>query len=697
MIGVNTGLNLSLVFQSETNECGLACLAMIRGYFGGDSDLQPLRRLSRLGHDGVTVKSLVALSEQVALSARAVQFELAEISQLRLPAILHWDGGHFVVMARVTRTFIVIFDPAAGVRKYQMAELNLHVSGVAIEFAPRPDFKPAEKRCRLSMKDVLKESGVETRALVTLGLMTAFIQTLALSTPLYVQLVVDQIISKSDLDLLAVSALCFTIFVSLRAALEHWRGLHALNLANRLGFDFLSGLAHHLFRLPLSFFERRKAGEILSRFESAENIKRFITGDLVSIFVDIIFSFAALILLYSYHTGIASAVLVAVAAVSAVHLVSVSMESPHREELLIKSACHQSRFMQKIAAVPTSKVFGITQKQTRHWEESYVDCLNAGHKLGTHQLRFGSLRSMILAYENVLVIYLGAVAVINQSMTLGQLMGLIFLKQHFISSIASLLPKLAEFRLLRLELHRLSDIANETPEREEAAGQLLHTDFSLDLKVAQLEYRYVDSRAPLLNGLTHTFTRGSVTALVGESGCGKSTFLRLLLKLLPLQQGSIQFGSRNLGDIPNACLRDNVSAVLHDDKLLPGDIAFNISLDYAEFNRQKLENLCRKLDILQLIENLPMGFGTQLGESETCFSAGQRQRLLIARALYRNPKILLLDEALANLSIDSAKQILAVLRASRITTLFVAHDAELIRCADSVVHLAQNSFISQGG
>ena len=154
---------------------------------------------------------------------------------------------------------------------------------------------------------------------------------------------------------------------------------------------------------------------------------------------------------------------------------------------------------------------------------------------------------------------------------------------------------------------------------------------------------------------------------------------------------------RNMGDIPNACLRDNVSAVLHDDKLLPGDIAFNISLDYAEFNRQKLQNLCRKLDILQLIENLPMGFGTQLGESETCFSAGQRQRLLIARALYRNPKILLLDEALANLSIDSAKQILAVLRASRITTLFVAHDAELIRCADSVVHLAQNSFISQGG
>jgi ATP-binding cassette subfamily B protein RaxB len=687
VIDVLSRRNLPMVFQSEANECGLACLAMIRGYFGGQSDLQHLRAQSRLGGDGISVKSLLDVSDRYALVGRAIKFELSELSELRLPAILHWDWNHFVVLKKVSRKSITVSDPAVGIRHYSVAELPLHVSGIAIEFTPKPNFQQADAGPRLSVRKLLKGSVLDSTAFTKLALMSILIQAFALLTPLYLQLVIDQTILKGDVDLLLVMASCFLILFGLKTLLSYLRELKVMNLGNRLGFDLITGLAKHLFSLPLTYFERRESGDILSRFDSAGKIKQTLTQDLVTVVVDGVFSVCALLLLYWYDSGIASVVLLAVMLVCSIHFFAVLKERDFREEVLVQGAKQQSRFLESMRHVATVRVFGVEQQKLAHWEDSYVEQLNASFRLSRHQLNHGTLKSLVLGAENILVIYLGARGVISSNITLGQLMGIVFLKQHFISSVSAMIPKLAELKLLRLELDRVAEITSAQPEQEEQGCGLVSHSLASDIEFKNLSFRYHDKQASVLKKFSCRIENSQLTALVGDSGCGKSTLIRLLLKLLPLQDGNILVGGRDLSQFTRTDLRREISAVLHDDGLMAGDLAYNISLDHRDYDLHKLSSLCQSLGIIELIEKLPMGFSTQLGEMGNSFSAGLVQRILLARALYREPSILILDEALANLNLAAAKNVLSFVRLQGITTILVTHNKSLIEYADTQIRL----------
>lgn len=688
MIGVLSRRTLPMVFQSEASECGLACLAMIRGYFGGQSDLQQLRAQARLGGDGISVKSLLDVSGRYAMTGRAIKFELSELPELRLPAILHWDWDHFVVLKRVSRKCITVCDPAVGIRQYSLQELPLHVSGIAIEFTPQPEFQLADTRPRLSVRKLLKGSVLDARVFSKLALMSILIQAFALLTPLYLQLVIDQTILKGDVDLLLVMASCFLILFGLKSLLSYLRELQVMSLGNRLGFDLITGLAKHLFSLPLTFFERRASGDILSRFDSAGKIKQTVTQDLVTVVVDGIFSICALLLLYWYDSGIATVVLLAVILVCGINFLAVFKERGFREEVLVQGAKQQSRFLESMRHVVTVRVFGVEQQKLEHWEDSYIEQLNASFRLRRYQLNHGTLKSLVLGAENILVIYLGAQGVISNNITLGQLMGIVFLKQHFISSVSAMIPKLAELKLLRLELDRVAEITAAEPEQEEQGCGLVSRSLASDIEFRNLSFRYHDNQATILSKFSCRINNSQLTALVGNSGCGKSTLIRLLLKLLPLQDGEILIGGKSLTQFTRKDLRTEISAVLHGDGLMAGDLAYNISLDHRDYDSKKLSSLCQGLGILELIEKLPMGFSTQLGEMGNSLSAGQVQRILLARALYREPSVLILDEALANLNLAAAKDVLGFIRAQGITTILVTHNRSLIEYADAQIRIS---------
>ena len=687
MIGVLSRRNLPMVFQSEASECGLACLAMIRGYFGGQSDLHQLRAQARLGGDGISVKSLLDVSNHYALTGRAIKFELRELPELRLPAILHWDWDHFVVLKKVSRKSATVFDPAVGIRHYSVRELPLHVSGIAIEFTPMPDFQQAEDRPRLSVGNLLKGSVLDSAVFLKLALMSILIQAFALLTPLYLQLVIDQTILKGDVDLLLVVASCFLILFGLKTLLTYLRELQVMSLGNRLGFDLITGLAKHLFSLPLTYFERRDSGDILSRFDSAGKIKQTVTQDLVTVVVDGVFSICALLLLYWYDSDIATVVLLAVFLVCGINFFAVLKERGFREDVLVQGAKQQSRFLESMRHVATVRVFGVEKQKLEHWEDSYIEQLNAGFRLSSHQLNHGTLKSLVLGAENILVIYLGAQGVISNSITLGQLMGIVFLKQHFISSVSAMIPKLAELKLLRLELDRVAEITAAEPELEEQGCGLVSHSLASDIEIRNLSFRYHDKQAAILNKFSCQIRHGQLTALIGNSGCGKSTLIRVLLKLLPLQDGKILIGRKCLTQFTRKDLRREISAVLHGDGLMAGDLAYNISLDHRDYDSKKLSSLCQGLGILELIDNLPMGFSTQIGEMGNSLSAGQVQRILLARALYREPSMLILDEALANLNLAAAKDMLDFIRSQGITTIIVTHNKSLIEYADAQIRL----------
>jgi ATP-binding cassette subfamily B protein RaxB len=373
--------------------------------------------------------------------------------------------------------------------------------------------------------------------------------------------------------------------------------------------------------------------------------------------------------------------------VCSINFLAVLKEHDLRAEVLMQGAKQQSRFLESMRHVAIVRVFGVEQQKLAHWEDSYIEQLNASFRLSRHQLNYGTLKSLVLGAENILVIYLGAQGVISSNITLGQLMGIVFLKQHFISSVSAMIPKLAELKLLRLELDRVAEITSAEPEPEDQGCTLVSHNLASDIEFRNLSFRYHDNHAPVLKKFSCRIENSKLTALVGDSGCGKSTLIRLLLKLLPLQDGKIVIGGRDLTQFTRTDLRREISTVLHGDGLMAGDLAYNISLDHRDYDLNKLTSLCQGLGILDSIEKLPMGFSTQLGEMGNSFSAGQVQRILLARALYQEPSILILDEALANLNLAAAKDVLRFVRLQGITTILVTHNNSLIDYADSQIRL----------
>lgn len=678
---------LPMIYQAENSECGLACIAMVSGYFGNHIGLNGLR--SRFGTMalGGSAKELLTLFGHLNLRARAVQFEMDELGNLKLPAILHWGMDHFVVLKKISKRGALIYDPAVGPRTYSRDELPLHVTGIGLEFSPLASFQKESKIQQITLRQLFSGVDLTSTSMLRVFVMTLLLQLLALMNPLYLQLVIDQGLMSGDADLVMMLAALFVVLTLIKVALTQLRSLFLMKFGNRISLQLMADSAHHLLSLPLDFFTRREMGDIVSRFGSLEAIRKLVTQEMVTVIVDGIFSIFTLALLFLYNPVLALVVLTAVILVSGVRLVSLPNEGNLRRHALVTGAKQQTKFMENIRTVKTTKINGIELDRLSDWESVYVSQLNAGYKLDSFQVSLNSAQSLVLSLENICVIYIGATSVISGGLTLGQLMSFIFLKQHFSSSVLSMLPKLSELRLVNLELERISDILLAAPETQTAKRNLITKSLTGGIRLNDLRLSYRGQGRPLFSDLDFEFKEGRITALTGRSGCGKTSLLRVLLKLETGYTGKITVGERGLTEITRYELRESVSAVLHGDDLLAGDLAYNIHLGRDTGNQKKLTEICDRLGVSQFIEYLPLGFFTEIGELGSVLSAGQIQRILLARALYRSPKFLLLDEALSHINREAAISLLQELKLDGVTIILVTHDPELIEFADEVLKL----------
>jgi len=674
---------LPMVFQAETSECGLACLAMVSSFHGKAIELGALRSRFGLAALGATAKQLLDFSSALQLPGRAVKVETEDLPALNLPAILHWDMDHFVVLKSVGRHSVVIHDPAVGVRRYRMKELGAHLTGVALELRPGQEYRIEKPTNPLRLRQLFSGLTLGTAGLGQVFLLTLLIQLLAILNPLYLQLVIDQGLGKGDMDLIVMLALLIVLLVCMKTALAHIRGLHLLQFGNRISFQLVGNVARHMLRLPLSYFERREMGDIVSRFGSLETIRRLVTQEMITILVDGIFSGVTLVLLYLYHPLLASIVLGFVLFNLSVRLATLNRERELRKEAIVVGARQQTRLMENVRSVMSTKVNGIEDNRHNLWETSYADNVNAGYRLETLQLNLSSLQALLFGVENILIILIGSSAVVAGTVSLGQLMSFIFLKQHFASSVLAMLPKYAEIRMINLELERVADIALQKAQWDTGRPALLKQSLRADISLNDVCFGYPGNDDALLRKLNFIFPHGKCTAITGPSGCGKSTLLKLILGLESPRSGNIAIGGTSLDAIPVASLREKCSALLHGDGLLAGDLAYNIHLDQRPNDWGAMEAVCELVGIDDLLRSLPLGFATEIGEMGNIFSAGQRQRILLARALYRQPDILVLDESLSHLDTKAALKILEAIRALGISTLLVTHNTELIASCDA--------------
>ncbi|GAA4272262.1 peptidase domain-containing ABC transporter [Aquimarina gracilis] len=684
---------LPTVIQTEVAECGLASVAMVANYFGHKVDLNALRRKYSISSKGATLQGLIKLADSLHLSSRPLRLELEELSQLKKPCILHWDLNHFVVLKSVKGNNITIHDPAVGVRTLKLDEVSKHFTGVALELTPTAEFIPEKIAKKAKLSDFWTRITGLKGALGQILILSLLLQVFAIASPFYMQLVVDDVIISRDLDLLLILALGFGLMKLVNLAVTALRGVVILYMGTQLNVQMAANLLRHLLKLPMGYFEKRHIGDIISRFRSLEDVKQLLTTGLIETIVDGIMAIGLLIMMFIYSVKLALIVSVAVVVYILIRLV---LYKPYRqltEEAIVADAKQNSNFMETVRGIQSVKLFGNESQRQTVWHNYYADTMNAGIRIGKLEIGYNAINGFLFGLENIIVIYLAASLVIDSLMTIGMLYAFMSYKRQFTEKASALVNKFIQFKMLSLHMERLGDIILTQPEKDiESQRQLPQVKGELSLE--NISFRYSDNEPYLFQNLDFKIEQGSSVAIIGASGCGKTTLMKIMLGLLKPETGGIFIDGYDIRKVGLRIYRNEIGTVMQSDQLLSGSIADNICFFDPEFDQQWIESCAQMAAIHQDIIQMPMGYHTLIGDMGSSLSGGQKQRLLLARALYKRPKILFLDEATSHLDVGLESVVNETVKKLNITRIIIAHRPDTIAMADQVVAL-QNGQLSK--
>lgn len=687
---------LPVILQNESAECGLACLAMVSGYHGLNIDMSSLRRLFSVSMMGATLSHLVSFAGAMSLSTRAVKLDLEDLGELKTPCILHWNFNHFVVLKSVGKKSIVIHDPAVGVREVPMEEVSESFTGVALEVWPNEGFKPATVKQRVTLSQLMGKVSGLWFAFGQILLLALALEVFMIVSPFYMQWVIDDVVVSADRDLLMTLAIAFGVLVVFQQLISAFRSWVMLYLSTNLNIQWRSNLFSHLLRLPVNFFETRHLGDVVSRFGAIDVIQRSVTTDFIEAVLDGLMSTLVLVVMFLYSVKLG---LIALSVMLAYGIMRWLWWRPLRlatEEQIIHAAKQQSHFLETVRGIKPIKLFQRTESRRNTWLTLLVDEMNAGIRTQKLNLYYRHINGVMFGLERVVIIALGALLVIESHFTVGALMAFMAYKDQFTGRASAMIDRLFEFRMLRLHGERLADIALAEPEQD-ASLMLTQAPNKAQLpelkrgepciQVNQLNFRYSDASPIILHEVNLTIRVGESVAIVGPSGSGKSTLMHVLLGLRKITQGEVLVHQTPIEQLGTQTALSLIATVTQDDMLFAGSITDNISFFDDSVDMERVRESARLADILTDIEQMPMAFNTLIGDMGTVLSGGQRQRVLLARALYRQPSILVLDEATSSLDIESEERVNAAIKGLSLTRIIIAHRPQTIMSADRVIVL----------
>jgi len=680
---------LPLVRQTEAAECGLACLAMVASFHGHRVDLNTLRRRHPVSLNGVTLRALIQVASQLHLVGRPLRLDLENLRQLRLPAILHWDMSHFVVLKSVGRQGITIHDPASGERYLPLAEASKHLTGVALELSPTDAFVRQDERARLPFSVFWRQLSGSGHALVQIFVLSVILQLLVLAAPFYMQITVDEVIARGDVDLLAVLAVGFGLLAIVRAATSALRSLILLIVQNVVQFQLGARLFRHLIRLPMSFFEKRHIGDILSRFTSLQPIRNLLAEGMIAAVLDGIMAALTLAMLFVYSTQLALIVMSALLLYALLRLALYRVLWLRTEATIQAAAEENSTFIESVRAIQSLKLFNRESEREGQWLNRYAEVANANVRLGRTKIAFSTLNELIFGLETVVVVYLAARLALGNYLTVGMIFAFMSYKQHFTDMAVQLVEKALDLRMLGLHLERLSDIALTPlePGHDQALAYTRPIEGRIELR--QVCFRYSETDPFVLKDVNLAVEPGEFVTIMGPSGGGKTTLMKLMLGLLEPTSGEVLIDGAPLPTIGARAYREQVAAVMQEDQLLSGSIADNICFFDPEFDEERMTRCAGLAGIHDEIMAMPMTYNSLVGDMGSSLSGGQKQRVLLARALYRQPRVLFLDEGTAHLDLDNEQHINESLARLSMTRVSVAHRPAISVGADRLILLAK--------
>lgn len=679
---------LPLLLQTESAECGLACIAMVAVYHGHDLDVASLRRRFAASLKGMTLSRLMQVAEQFGFACRPLKLDLGELGKLKTPCLLHWDLNHFVVLKSAGKRGVTIHDPAVGIRKLSLRAASEHFTGVALELVPRPEFSPVRERRKLPLGTLTGKISGLTSALVQILVLAFALEVFGLTIPFYLQWVLDQVLVSADRNLLTLLGVGFGAVTVLTAFLGAARSWVVTWLSAALNVQWANNLFSHLIRLPLDWFEKRHVGDVVSRFSSIESIQKTLSNQFVGTLLDGVMSLVTLALMMVYSLRLTALVLAIFLAYGLARWLWFAPLRRATEEQIVFGARQQSELLESIRGVLPVKLANKHGERAARYANATVAATNREIAIQRLSIAFSASNQALFGLGRVALIWLGAMLVLDRAFTGGMLVAFVAYADQFTSRAAALIDKCVDLGMLRLHAERVADITLSGPETGPGAG------WSGDVPNACLElrnvsFRYAEGEPWVLRDCNLTIAPGESVAVVGPSGCGKSTLAKIALGLLEPTEGEVLFGGINIKKLGLDTYRNWVAAVMQDDQLFAGSIADNISFFDPDASLESILMAASVADIHEEIMRLPMGYENLVGDMGSSLSGGQKQRVILARAFYRQPRLLVLDEATSHLDVRSEAAINASVRSLGITRLIIAHRQETIASAHRVVSLSQ--------
>ncbi|VTT28392.1 secretion ATPase [Klebsiella pneumoniae] len=682
---------LPVLRQTQAAECGLTCVGMIAGFYGHQIDMVSLRHRFPSSQKGSTLTDVMSFAQNLGMGCRAVRLELNELHKLSLPCVLHWDMNHFVVLKRISKNTIIINDPARGVRKVAMDEVSRSFTGVALELYPAATFEQKNEKKSISMLNLIRNVSGIGSAFTQVALLSLALEFFGIISPFYMQWVIDQVLVSADRDLLTLLGVAFisiTLFQNLISALRSWVTTW---FSSMLSVQWSGNLCAHLLGLPLSYFEERHVGDILSRFGSIANIQSTLTGRFVSSIFDGVMALVTLAVIFTYNANLTFVVIGLFLLYAIIRWISFEPFRQANEDQLLASAQAQSQLLESIRGVQAIKLNNKQDLRVSTFTNETVESTNKGITTQKLSIGFSTLQGTISGVGKIVLIWLAAGQVLDGNFTSGMLVAFISFSDQFISRSAGLIDALIEFKMLRLHGERISDIVlTEKEQNMESNIALAEQEGPVRLDIRQLSFRYSATDSEIFTDFNLAIEAGESIAIIGPSGQGKTTLAKLLLGLLKPVSGSICINGVDHAKLGMTHYRDLIGSVMQSDMLFAGSIMDNISFFDASLDRHHVERVARIAQIHDDIMAMPMGYNSMVGDMGSSLSGGQVQRVILARALYRKPRILILDEATSHLDVSRESAINVAIKHMAMTRVIIAHRPETILSADRIIQISRN-------
>lgn len=673
--------------QSEAAECGHACLAMIATHYGHSLTVGETRAAFPPSLKGASLTQLMAIAKDLNLTPKAVKLDLPGLPKLPLPAIVHWDFCHFVVVVKVASDFVTVHDPAIGERTMPMAEFSTHFTGVALQLEPSDDFKPRATSPMLRVRDLLGRVRGFRSAMSQVLIFALMLEVLGLAMPLLAQVITDEVLPNSDASLLTVLGIGFLALVTVKAAVGYVRDWSLSLVSLGLKAQVAERVLRHALRLPPQFFERRRATDISSRFESLAAIERTLATSFVEAVLDGAFASIIVLLLFSYDAELGIIVTGGIALFALVRFLTYRPMRELEMRIVEAKARQTGSMLETLRAIVPIQLANKTTWRMAQWGVHLAEGTNAELKLAKATAQLAGARSLLQGATTVIFTWVAASQALDGSLSIGALFAVLAYQQTASTRLIAFVERLLSIRMLSVHLERLSDIVYAEPQQTFVAQAQPVTGEPITVTLKDVSFRYSPTDPEILKGVNLTVEAGQHVALTGASGCGKTTLMKLMLGIVEPTGGEVLFNGRPLREFGVQAHRDITASVLQDDSLFFGTIKDNISYFDPDASDEMVAKAATLAGIHPEIMAMPLNYLSLVGEGSGALSGGQRQRIFLARAIYRQPRLLMLDEATSHLDLRAEAVVNAGINTLNATRVSIAHRPESLLAADRIVVL----------